>query len=405
LTPPLVLVDPPAAPFWPLAATRPVAEILAGTRTFRARWAAREGPVAALWCDLGVAGARLRGESPPPVGAWPDPAQGYRVALATWVPERGWRFGEESAAYRSGAESVAWRLSPEEARTLSETSTIDVLRGHLAELDLPAEEVGGRFLGSIWSVVDSNPDLVTADALDIQGSDTVTGVDPFVLLGDAAMLKVARGVTIGPFVVLDARGGPIVLDEGARIEPHAVLHGPLYVGRESVVLGDVVAGSSIGPQCKVHGDLEQSIVVGYSNKAHEGFVGHSVLGEWVNLGAGTTTSDLKNTYGSVRVEGPEGRVDTGLLKVGSFLADHVKTGIGSLLTTGARLGVATHFFGGSVSPPWLPHFSWHDGRERSGVRWDAFLRTTELAMARRGETMTQGERDILAVLHAQAGSS
>jgi hypothetical protein len=140
--------------------------------------------------------------------------------------------------------------------------------------------------------------------------------------------------------------------------------------------------------------VEQTVFQGFCNKAHDGFVGHSFVGEWGNLGASTVTSDLKNTYGSVRVSGPEGRVDTGLLKVGAFLGDHVKTGIGTRLTTGARIGVGSHVFGGAVSPAWLPDFSWDDGKERVGVRLDAFLSTAGTAMRRRSQSPTEGERAL-----------
>jgi UDP-N-acetylglucosamine diphosphorylase/glucosamine-1-phosphate N-acetyltransferase len=401
---PLVLVDPPAAPFWPLAATRPVAHLLAGTRTFAARWAARAGPVAALWSEATVASA-----SPAEEGvsraAWPPASDGYGIALSTWVPPRGWEFGAEPAELQASGVAVGWRVDREQARALAEASDSSDVRARLAGLGLAPREVGGRFLDSIWAVMSAVPELVAEDAADLEGGDTITGVDPFVLLGEPVMLKVMAGVSIGPFVVLDTRTGPVVLDEDVRIEPHTVLRGPLYVGRASTILGGVVSVSSIGPDSKIHGDLEQSIVQGYSNKAHEGFVGHSVLGEWVNLGAGTTTSDLKNTYGSVRVEGPEGTVETGLIKVGSFVGDHVKTGIGTLLTTGARIGVGSHVYGGGVAPRWLPDFSWHDGRRTTTVRWEAFHRTAELAMARRGRTMTEGDHVILADLHAAAGGA
>jgi len=399
-TPPLVLLDPPADRFWPLADTRPVAELLAGTRSFLARWTARQGPPAALWCDPAVTGAADRARLRPPCNAWPDPALGYRIAIATWIPPAGFHFGDDRAELRDGGAAVAWRLAPEDARSLAGTASAAEAREALSALDPPAREAGGRILDSVWAVMTANPELVADDAADFSSADTIRGVDPFVLLGEASMLEVGPGVAIGPFVVLDAREGAIVLDAGARVEPHSVLRGPLYLGPGSAILGGVVEGSSIGPGCKIHGDLEHSIVQGYTNKAHEGFVGHSVLGEWVNLGAGTTNSDLKNTYGAVRLDGPGGEIETGLLKAGSFVGDHVKTGIGTLLTTGARIGVGSHVFGGGVSPRWLPHFSWHDGRERTEVRWDAFHRTAETVMSRRGETMSDSERDLLAALHA-----
>lgn len=406
---PLVLCDPPRDPFWPLAATRPVAALLAGTRPFHARWAARLGPVAALWCDAAVAEAAFRSGPAPPRNVWPESGEGLCVAIATWTPPPGWSFGADPAEYRAGDVPVAWRLDAAGAAALGEAPDVlgdgDAVRERLTTLGLPVRDVAGRYCPSIWTVMAANAELIASDAVEFAGADAVTGVDPLVLLGEPAALHVGAGVTIGPFVVLDAREGPIVLDQGARIEPHTVCRGPLYLGPDSVILGGEVGhGTSIGRRCRVRGEVEASIFQGFSNKAHDGFVGHSVLGAWVNLGASTVTSDLKNTYGGVRVAGPGGRHDTGLLKVGAFLGDHVKTGIGTLLTTGARLGVGTHCFGGrGVSPDLLTDFSWYDGVGRDAVRWEPFVAAVETALARRGERLGDGERAVLAARHSAAG--
>jgi len=403
-------VDPPAERFWPLAATRPVAGILAGTRSFLDRWAARAGPVSALWCDpavehapLGTAPGRKSGPSALRRNAWPDPARGYRVALSTWVPPRDLDLGDAPAELRADGGPVAWRLDPPRARELRNAGDPAAILEALRGLGLRGRKAGGRRLDALWSLMDANPALLAEDAGDFDGADTVRGIDPFVLLGDARSLHVGKDVAIGPFVVLDVRGGPIVLDRGTQIDPHALLRGPLYVGPGSRILGGAVAGSSIGPACRVRGEVEQSVFQGYANKAHDGFVGHSVLGEWVNLGAGTITSDLKNTYGAVRLDDPSGAIDTGLLKLGAFLGDHVKTGIGTLLPTGCRIGVGSHVFGGGLAPKQIGDFTWHDGTGGEPVRWEPFVETAGLAMRRRDRRMAAAERAILAGLHAAAG--
>lgn len=397
LSVPLLLVDPPREPFWPLAATRPAADLLCGTRTFRARWSERHGPLGTLLCDEGVAGCAFRSGNPPSVNDPPGAASGWRVAVATWVPPRRWSFGDEPAEYRCGGQPVAWRLDASRAEEIAGRvggpswggSCYDAAVG----LDLSHVEAGGALCESIWGTMAANPELVAWDAEDFEAARSFSAVDPFVVLGDDPML--GPDVAIGPFVLLDAREGPIVLDRGAAVEAHAILRGPLYVGPESRILGGEVGhGTSIGPRCKVRGEVEQTVFQGFCNKAHDGFVGHSFVGEWANLGASTVTSDLKNTYGPVRVGGPEGRVDTGLLKVGAFIGDHVRTGIGTRLTTGARIGAGSHLFGGGVSPAYLPDFSWDDGAERVRVRLDAFLSTAETAMRRRGQSPTEGERAL-----------
>ena len=131
------------------------------------------------------------------------------------------------------------------------------------------------------------------------------------------------------------------------------------------------------------------------NKAHDGHIGHAVLGRWVNLGAFTTNSDLKNNYRDVRVWTPDGELDTGLMKVGCFLGDHVKTGIGTVLNTGSILGAGTNVFGGTMPPTVVPPFSWGAGTDLRDHRLDKFLETAERAMTRRDQLLTPGVRALL----------
>ena len=132
------------------------------------------------------------------------------------------------------------------------------------------------------------------------------------------------------------------------------------------------------------------------NKAHDGYLGHSYLGRWVNLGALTTTSDLKNSYTSVRVRlGPEDHAETGLLKVGAFLGDHVKTGIGTLLNCGTVVGAGSNVFGGGLAPEHLPPFSWAAGPDVVPYRLDKFLQVTRASMQRRGVEMDAGTEALL----------
>lgn len=400
MSPPLLLVDPPRDAWWPLAATRPVAELLAGTRSFRARWADRHGPPDAVLCDPDVEACAFRAGPPPPRNVWPDPGQGWRVASPAWSPPRGWSFGDQPALHLCQGEPVGWRIDAGTARRLAAGEpTAAAARAALARLDLPAVESGGRRLASIWSLMEANPEILRDDEPDFVGDPLDPGGGTIALGGP---VRLRGGARIDPFVVLDARAGPILLDHDVRVGSHALLRGPLYLGPGTWVLGGVVGGgTSLGPRCKVRGEVEASVFQGFGNKAHDGYVGHSVIGEWANLGAGTTTSDLKNTYGPVRVSGPDGRVETGLLKAGAFLGDHVRTGVGSLLTTGARLGTATHFFGGrGVSPDWLPAFTWFDGVRREPVRPEDFLRSARAAMTRRDQRLEPGEEAILRSLSA-----
>ena len=141
--------------------------------------------------------------------------------------------------------------------------------------------------------------------------------------------------------------------------------------------------------------MEQSVFLGYSNKYHEGFLGHSYLGEWGNLGALTTNSDLKNNYGPVKVLVDGSLVDSGLAKVGAFLGDHVKTGIGTLLNTGMTVGFASNLFGGGmIEERSIPPFSWVGPGKCEEYRLDEAIETARAVMKRRNVELGSGEVDI-----------
>jgi UDP-N-acetylglucosamine diphosphorylase / glucose-1-phosphate thymidylyltransferase / UDP-N-acetylgalactosamine diphosphorylase / glucosamine-1-phosphate N-acetyltransferase / galactosamine-1-phosphate N-acetyltransferase len=185
------------------------------------------------------------------------------------------------------------------------------------------------------------------------------------------------------------------LDEGARVRAFTRLAGPAYVGRRSQLLGGSVEAVSIGDVCRIRGEFAESVCLSWVNKAHDGHMGHAYLGAWVNLGAETTNSDLKNNYGTIRLWTPGGEVDTGSIKVGSFLGDHVKTGIGLLLNTGTVIGAGSNLYGAAMPPRYVPPFSWGTGEELTAYRIDKFLEVAERAMARRDVALDAGGRQQL----------
>jgi len=218
-----------------------------------------------------------------------------------------------------------------------------------------------------------------------RGSRVAGQISPSaVLLGRENML-IEEGAEIEACSVLDARSGPIYIAKNTIIKPHAYLRGPL----------------SIGPQCRIGGEVTHSIFHGYSNKAHYGFIGHSYIGEWVNLGAGTTNSNLKNTYGTVKVDLNGKEIDTGETFMGCFIGDHAKTGIGTLITTGAVIGVMANVLGGGVTPKVVPSFSW--GKDQR-VELDKALSAMEKAMARRGKKPDQGQVALIKSLFSTQGA-
>ena len=145
-----------------------------------------------------------------------------------------------------------------------------------------------------------------------------------------------------------------------------------------------------------------TVVFGHANKSHEGFVGHSYLGRWVNLGAGTTTSNLKNTYGTVALWTPDGIRDTGLQFLGTLFGDHAKTGIGLRLTTGSVVGAGANVYGGAMPGKYVPPFSWGEGSSLGAYRLEKFLDVAERAMARREVPLTPGGRALLSAAYRRS---
>ena len=270
---------------------------------------------------------------------------------------------------------------------------------HAPDSGSPASmTVRGSLLEGPWSLMARNADRIRTDLSIGSGAPSGSAKNGTTAapleelpagvhrLGDHPV-TVGNDVRIDPQVVLDTWEGPIHLGDGTRVAPFTHLVGPIWVGEGSTLLGGRIAESSIGPQCKVHGEVEASVIAGFSNKAHDGYLGHAVMGHWVNLGAGTTNSDLKNNYSPVRIElGGDRSLDTGLLKVGVFLGDHVKTGIGTMLNTGTVVGAGSNLFGGTMPPRWIPAFSWGSGDRLVPYRLDRFLEVAERAMARRSRS-------------------
>jgi len=253
-------------------------------------------------------------------------------------------------------------------------------------------ELPGELLGHPWDLVARNPDRIAQDIANLwPGDDAPSDV---VRVGDGAV-SLGDGAEIEPGVYVDTREGPVRLAEGARVEGPARLTGPLFIGPGTRILGGSVGASTFGPTCIVRGEVAESLFLGFVNKAHDGYIGHGLLGRWVNLGAFTTNSDLKNNYRPVSVWTPDGPRDTGMLKVGCFLGDHVKTGIGTVLNTGTVIGAGSNVYGGLMPPTVVPPFSWGAGPDLRDHERDKFLATAERAMARREQELTPGVRSIL----------
>lgn len=224
------------------------------------------------------------------------------------------------------------------------------------------------------------------DAIDLPAWDGRT--DHVAIQGDKKAVKIAPYAKVHAMVVFNTELGPVVVDEGAIVGSFAVIAGPCYIGPRTIVAphAHLRSFTSIGPDCVVAGEVSWSILHGRSNKSHAGYLGHSLVGQWVNLGADTNVSNLKNTYGSVRVQlsADAAPQDTGHIKLGPIIGDFVRTGIGSRLMTGSCIGTGSMVAVSGLAPKFVDRlrFVTDSGDERYDVK--RFLATARTAMERRG---------------------
>jgi UDP-N-acetylglucosamine diphosphorylase/glucosamine-1-phosphate N-acetyltransferase len=207
-------------------------------------------------------------------------------------------------------------------------------------------------------------------------------------------------------VVADTTRGPIVLDRDAVVTAFTRLEGPCAIGPRTQIHGAKIrAGTTLGPDCRIGGEIECSIVQGHSNKYHDGFLGHAYVGEWVNLGAGTHNSDLRNDYGEIAVTVNGRLVRTGQTKVGCFLGDHTKTGLGALLNTGTNAGIFCNLLPGGLLSRYVPSFGrWWNDALTDGTDLAALLRTAAEVMRRRQVVFTEAHAELYRTLFEQTAA-
>jgi len=263
---------------------------------------------------------------------------------------------------------------------------------------LPTRQAGGTLIHHLWQLVDLNGAQIGLDFQAACGSrrPPLPEGRPTVV-GPRERLLIDPTAHVDPLVVCDTREGPVVIEREAVVHAFTRLEGPCYIGAQTHLLGAKIrAGTTLGPCCRIGGEVECSIVHGHSNKYHDGFLGHSYLGEWVNLGAGTTNSDLRNDYGPITVTVDGQRVDTGRCKIGCFVGDHVKTGLGTLLNTGSNIGAFCNLLpSGSYLPKYVPSFaSWWNGALSDRANLADLFATASRVMQRRGRAWTEAHTTL-----------
>ncbi len=258
----------------------------------------------------------------------------------------------------------------------------------------------GHLLKYPWELIEQNPLQLPADFNLRQRRCGQTVTDPRIaILGDIDRVYIDDTAAIDPFVVIDARQGPVWIDSGAKIQAFTRLEGPCFIGRETQLFrANVREGCSIGPVCRIGGEIEASIIHGYANKYHDGFLGHAYICPWVNLGAHTINSDLKNDYSTVKIMVEGAMLDSGSTKVGCFIGDHTKTALASLFNTGSSVGVMSLVLpGGELLPKVIPSFAriWHGRLEELPAGIEAGMAAARIAMSRRQQILSPAAEALL----------
>ncbi|HEY7157789.1 MAG TPA: putative sugar nucleotidyl transferase [Gemmataceae bacterium] len=270
-----------------------------------------------------------------------------------------------------------------------------------------ARPARGRMIAYPWHLIEHNAEALEQDYLHwsrLGAAMMAVGVS---VVGPPECCLVHPSARVEPLVLIDTTRGEVLIDRDAVVEAFSRIEGPCYIGVGTQVRGAQLRGVSLGPQCRVGGEVEASIVQGNSNKAHDGYLGNSYLGEWVNLGAGTQVSNLRTDYASVRMNVGGEAIDTGLLKVGAFVGDHTKTSINALVNTGSMFGPFDQLLSsGSFAPRSLPafcRFGRDEIHERSDLR--QLFASAALAMSRRGQEWTEAHAEFYFQLYDRTATA
>lgn len=329
------------------------------------------------------------------------------IANARWVPPADFTPPDDGGAWIGLCDGhpACALVGPELAAGLTPNSVDGWFEDVAARPDIEVFELGGEWIHRPWDLVALNGEHLLRD-FRIDGRRGVSNkhLRALALVGPADRLFVHETARIDPYTVFDTTNGPITLEPGVWVQPFTRVEGPCHIGRDTQLFRANLRGAvTLGPTCRIGGEVEAAIVHGHSNKYHEGFLGHAYVGEWVNLGAITSNSDLRNDYGEVHVPLGGDPVPTGMAKVGCFVGDHTRTGMGSMLNTGTVIGVMCNVLpAGLLLPKHVPSFAAVlYGRVAAGFPLDQMFATARIVKGRRGQSFSAVEEQLYQNLYEQ----
>lgn len=246
-----------------------------------------------------------------------------------------------------------------------------------------------------WDLIKENSNEIKREFL-IHNNGNSTKIQDIVIMGDEKLVHLGKNVKTESNIVFDVRKGPIYIGDNTEIRAFSRIAGPTYIGKNCLIKSGRIQDCSIGDVCKIGGEIEDSIFHGYSNKQHYGFIGHAYVGEWVNLGAGTSNSDLKGTYGTIKYDIAGKVIDSGEQFFGCVIGDNTKSSIGTLIYTGKKIGFAAHIYG--IITEDIPSFCiWAKSLNTpsSELFLDSAINIYSRAAERRGVTLTKEYANLI----------
>jgi UDP-N-acetylglucosamine diphosphorylase/glucosamine-1-phosphate N-acetyltransferase len=307
----------------------------------------------------------------------------------------------EDRLYKTGDTVIAVRISGKKLENMKRKLNKGL---NISDFEnLPVEIIETPVIEYLWNLIYYNGKelvndykaLVNQHTIDIK-NNLLGKIYDGVHLVEKDNIFIAEGSNIKPGVVLDASNGPIYIDKNVKVFPNAVIEGPIYIGENSQIKSGatIYENVTIGQTCKIGGEVEDAIFLPFSNKQHSGFIGHAYVGSWVNIGADTNCSDLKNNYGSVKafVRGKE--VNTKVQFLGVIMGDHSKTAINTMFNTGTTVGFSCNIFGAGFPEKYIPSFSWggHDSMVSYNV--EKSIETAKKVLKRRNKEMNISEENL-----------
>ena len=377
--------------FAPLTYTRHVAQLSWGTRTLAEGWGSLASPRdVILWGRPEVA------------HPWEESGKTYNSRVdgdalfvnARLRPRKSvWALLERQGQFAATCEGNVLALRADaklfEPGLISGRKLARLAKA-MKTIELPQD---AEFTGS-WQLVESNGLAIAEQAGHFDESLELP--EKVTLKGPPSNLRIHGSVEIEGHVSFDTRLGPVVVREGTTIDSFSRLAGPCFLGPGNRVRSALIrGGTSLFEGCTVGGEVENSIMLAHANKAHLGYVGDSIVGEWVNLGAGSVFSNLKNTYGNVKVDYKGERVDTGMMKLGPVIGDMAKVSIGALVFAGKSVGVSSHVL--NLVDSDVPSFTYFDGGTGRKVELllDSAIETQKKMMERRGMTLSKAMEALI----------